>query len=406
MKEMMQHISMEDFNYDLPRDRIAEYPVKERDQSRLLIMGEGDIDDDKFYNLSSYLPSDGLIVFNNTRVIRARLLFYKETGARIEVFCLEPVLPTAEISSAFEQKSGVTWKCLIGNARKWREGKLLLKLEIDGEEVVLAVERVGEEDGAFLVRFSWDPPEVSFAGIIESAGKIPLPPYIEREADDEDTYRYQTIYAIHDGSVAAPTAGLHFTDKVMQSLSKKNIEFGNVTLHVGAGTFKPVSDSDIRDHEMHTEQIIISRTLIEAILSNKAKLTAVGTTSVRSLESLYWYGVTLETDPNAVFSIKQWQPYQPDKGISAERSLRNILSRMDRDSIDFISGDTSLIIVPGYKFHLIDIMITNFHMPKSTLLLLVAAFTANRWNEAYKYALENDFRFLSYGDSCLFFRKD
>lgn len=406
MKEMIQHISMEDFNYDLPQDRIAEYPVKKRDQSRLLIMGEGDIDDDKFCNLSSYLPPDGLMVFNNTRVIRARLLFYKETGARIEVFCLEPMLPTAEISSAFEQNSGVSWKCLIGNARKWREGKLFLKLEIEGEEVVLAVERVGEEDGAFLVRFSWDPPEVSFAGIIESAGKIPLPPYIEREADDDDTHRYQTIYAMHDGSVAAPTAGLHFTDKVMQSLSKKNIEFANVTLHVGAGTFKPVSDSDIRDHEMHTEQIIISRTLIEAILSNKAKLTAVGTTSVRSLESLYWYGVTLEADPNAVFSIKQWRPYQGDESISVERSLGNILVRMDRDNVDFISGDTSLIIVPGYKFHLIDIMITNFHMPRSTLLLLVAAFTANRWNEAYEYALENDFRFLSYGDSCLFFRKD
>lgn len=402
----MQHISMEAYNYDLPQGRIAEYPVEQRDHSKLLILSDKSPAEDVFYNLSKHLPSGGLMVFNNTRVIRARLVFYKETGARIEVFCLEPVLPTSEISKAFETTSPVTWKCMIGNAKKWRSGKLSMSMEVDGVESILYAERVGQQDGVFLVEISWDPGETSFAAMIEATGKIPLPPYIEREAEEEDANRYQTIYANHDGSVAAPTAGLHFTTEVMDSLKSKDIAFDNVILHVGAGTFKPVSHEDIRDHEMHTEQIIIEKHLIESILSNNGPLTAVGTTSVRTLESLYWYGSVLENDPDASFSVQQWQPYKTDNPVSPSRSLRNILEMMEKRQISVISGNTSLIIVPGYDFKLVDIMLTNFHMPKSTLLLLVAAFTANRWTEAYDYALENEFRFLSYGDSCLFFRQD
>lgn len=402
----MEHINMEAYNYDLPHGRIAEYPVEQRDHSKLLILKNESLSEDVFYNLSNHLPEAGLMVFNNTRVIRARLVFYKETGARIEVFCLEPVLPTAEISKAFEAASPIIWKCMIGNAKKWRSGKLSMGIDVDGIESILYAERVGEQEGVFLVEFSWDPGEISFAGIIEASGKIPLPPYIEREADEEDATRYQTIYANHDGSVAAPTAGLHFTTKVMDSLKKKGIGFQNVTLHVGAGTFKPVSHEDIRDHEMHTEQIIISKELIESLNNNKGPLTAVGTTSVRTLESLYWFGSMLENDEDANFSIQQWRPYKTDKLISSSKSLSNILDMMERKQLSVISGNTSLIIVPGYDFKLVDIMLTNFHMPKSTLLLLVAAFTANRWTEAYTYALDNDFRFLSYGDSCLFFRQD
>jgi len=399
-----EFINIEDYNYDLPQGRIAEYPVEQRDQSQLLVMESESISFDHFYNIHEHIPSGGMMVFNNTKVIRARLVFRKETGARIEIFCLEAVEPSAEINIAFECGSPVVWKCLIGNAKKWRSGRLEMQLDDDSK---LFVERVGGADGAFLVMFSWDEQGRSFADIIEAAGNVPLPPYIEREAEEDDIQRYQTIYARHDGSVAAPTAGLHFTEEVFRNLKEKKLSFDNVTLHVGAGTFKPVSNSDIRDHEMHMEQIIISRQLIASILNNSGHLTAVGTTSMRTLESLYWYGVMLEKDKDAVFSISQWFPYQDDNLIlSKEKALQNILERMQVGQADVIAGDTSLIIVPGYKFHIADILITNFHMPKSTLLLLVAAFAGERWKQAYEQALKNDFRFLSYGDSCLFYRTD
>lgn len=394
-------INMEDYAYPLPQERIAEYPVEQRDHSRLLITNTDGIFQDHFYALKNHLPDHGLMVFNNTRVIRARLLFRKDTGARIEVFCLEPVEPTAEINRAFENSSGVTWKCLIGNAKKWRSGILELQLG----DAVLYAERMGEKENTFLVRFSWDPPDLSFAHIIEEAGKIPLPPYIDREAEEEDATRYQTIYAKYNGSVAAPTAGLHFTDEVMTSLREKKIRFGNVILHVGAGTFKPVADKDIRDHRMHTEQLIIRRELILQLLDQPGYILAVGTTSMRTLESLFWYGQLLQNNPEADFSIGQWTPYSEAKPVSAASALGNVLSYMDRKGLEELSGDTSLIIVPGYQFHLVDILLTNFHMPKSTLLLLVAAFAGDVWKDSYTHALEHDFRFLSYGDSCLFFRK-
>ncbi len=399
---LLSPINMEDYHYPLPQERIAEYPVEVRDRSKLLITGADGIREDRFYSLTDHLPGNGLIVFNNTRVIRARLLFRKETGARIEVFCLEPVEPTAEVNKAFEATSGVTWKCLIGNAKKWRSGVLELQLG----DAVLYAERIGEEENAFLVRFRWDPPALSFAHIIEEAGKIPLPPYIDREAEEEDARRYQTIYARHNGSVAAPTAGLHFTDEVMASLREKNIRFGNVILHVGAGTFKPVADEDIRDHLMHTEQLVIERKLILQLLDQSEYVLAVGTTSMRTLESLYWFGNILEDDPDAEFSIRQWTPYGDRKAVATRDALQNVLSYMDRNALEEISGETSLIIVPGYEFRIVDILLTNFHMPKSTLLLLVAAFAGEAWKASYQYALEHDFRFLSYGDSCLFFRKD
>ncbi|MEN8225119.1 MAG: S-adenosylmethionine:tRNA ribosyltransferase-isomerase [Bacteroidota bacterium] len=396
-------INMKEYAYELPHDRIAEYPVEQRDHSRLLVYGSDTLLDDRFYNLDQYLPSGSLMVSNDTRVIRARLIFSKETGARIEVFCLEPVKPTAEISRAFEATSGVLWKCLIGNAKKWRSGKLLMTLP-GGHK--LYAERKGEMDGVFLVSLSWDPPEMSLAEVIDEAGKIPLPPYIEREAEDDDTQRYQTIYAQHDGSVAAPTAGLHFTEEVMRSLESKRISMGHVTLHVGAGTFKPVAHDDIRDHEMHTEQIIITKALLHSILENERPLVAVGTTSMRTLESLYWYGNMLAEDMNAVFSIKQWTPYRDGNKLNAREAIENIIEYMRRHGLEELTGDTSLIIVPGYYFRIVDILLTNFHMPRSTLLLLVAAFTGKGWKDAYDYALRNDFRFLSYGDSCLFYKQD
>ncbi len=326
-------ISMEVYNYDLPQDRIAEYPVDQRDQSRLLIMRDGVPRDDIFQHLPQYLPDGGMMVFNDTRVIRARLVFFKETGARIEIFCLEPVMPTAEIARAFEASSKVTWKCLIGNAKKWRSGKLDLTLQQGTENIKFYAERVGEKDGAFLVEFSWDCEKCSFAEMLDAAGKVPLPPYIDREVEEEDVNRYQTIYARQDGSVAAPTAGLHFTEEVLEEIRKKKVGIDHVTLHVSAGTFKPVSHDDIRDHEMHTEQVIISRNLVESLLENKGSLTAVGTTSMRTLESLYWFGNALAQNPEAEFSIRQWQPYAELQQVSAKEALQHVLSFMRKRNL-------------------------------------------------------------------------
>jgi len=399
-------IRMEDYTYDLPQDRIAEYPLDRRDGSRLLIMRNGSLSEDFFRNIPSHLPGNGMMVFNNTRVIRARLIFHKDTGARIEVFCLEPVLPISEIASAFEAGAPVTWKCLIGNAKKWSSGKLGLILQTSKGDVQFEAERLGEANGAFLVRFYWNKPGLSFAEVLEAAGKVPLPPYIEREAEEGDVSRYQTVYAKHNGSVAAPTAGLHFTDAVMDELREKNIYLDNVTLHVSAGTFKPVSHDNIRDHEMHTEQIVVRRRLLEKLLENRGKITAVGTTSMRTLESLYWYGNELETNPDAPFVVKQWQPYESENQVPVKKSIENVIDLMERKGVMELGGNTRLIIVPSYRFRIVDVLVTNFHMPKSTLLLLVAAFAGPAWKDAYQFALDNSFRFLSYGDSCLFFRKD
>jgi S-adenosylmethionine:tRNA ribosyltransferase-isomerase len=397
---------MENYEYDLPGDRIADHPVGRRDRSRLLVMEGDQPREDVFSNIHRYLPEGSLLVFNDTRVVRARLVFHKSTGARIEIFCLEPILPASEISQAFRVKGPVIWKCMIGNARKWRNGKLGIQLDGPHGTVYLEAERMGHSDGAFLVRFTWEPSSLTFAHVLEAAGKVPLPPYIERDAEEDDAVRYQTIYARNDGSVAAPTAGLHFTDEVLSSLNDKGIGTSRLTLHVSAGTFKPVEHDDIRDHHMHTEQILIPRTLVESLIISDRRVIAVGTTSMRTLESLYWYGVLLETDPGAAFHIRQWLPYESKTGINREKALRNVLEHMEDKGLEQIHGSTGLIIVPSYTFSIVDILITNFHMPRSTLLLLVAAFAGEHWRTAYDYALDKGFRFLSYGDSCLFFRND
>jgi len=400
----LSKLNIDDFAYDLTDERIAKFPLTQRDESKLLIHKNGYTAENSFKHLAEFLPPESFLVLNNTKVVRARLFFRKPTGATIEIFCLEPVEPTTEIQMAFQQKRTSVWKCLVGNARRWKSGSLHAEF-IDGDNhYQLSAELNGKAGNAFLIRFSWKPENMTFAEILEQAGKIPLPPYLHREAVESDTTRYQTVYALNDGSVAAPTAGLHFTDSVFDSLKKKNIGHDYLTLHVGAGTFKPVGDDGIENHEMHTEQVLIQRKLIENLKNNIGKIVAVGTTSVRTLESIYWFGVKLETNKSATFEIKQFDPYgnltSPE--LSAEKALQNVIDHLGEEQSVLLSGSTQLMIIPGYRYRMINGMVTNFHQPRSTLLLLIAAWLGNQWKEIYDYALENDFRFLSYGDSCLF----
>ncbi len=403
-----KNISIADYNYKLPESKIAQYPVKERDKSKLLISKNGVIEESVFENITEFLPKDSLMVFNNTKVIRARMQFKKDTGAKIEIFILEPLSPTMEIQNAFQVSGQCQWKCLVGNAKKWKEGELSLQLLYKGKKIELLAKKEEAIGNSFRINFRWTPRELSFSDILMASGSIPLPPYMKRQTNEDDIKRYQTIYAKYQGSVAAPTAGLHFTDKVMAQLTKKNINKSYVSLHVGAGTFKPVSTEKIRDHEMHTEQLVVRKELIEQLLAYSSKpIIAVGTTTTRSLESLYWYGVKLLTNPLADFHISQWEPYSnTDKqAITTKDALNAILNKMEVEQVDEIHGDTQIIIAPGYSFKIIDLLITNFHQPKSTLLLLVSALYGEEWRNSYAYALAHDFRFLSYGDSCIFYRK-
>jgi S-adenosylmethionine:tRNA ribosyltransferase-isomerase len=400
-------INIEDYNYDLPQERIAKFPLDKRDQSKLLIYENGKIYKNVFKNIDKNLPPNSLLVFNETKVIQARLHFFKENGAKIEIFCLEAVSPTAEVQLAFQQNSPVIWKCFVGNSKKWKEGSLKKRIEIKGDEIDLFATRKAIEGEAYLIEFSWLPSKYKFSQILESAGLVPLPPYMNREAAKEDKNRYQTIYACQEGSVAAPTAGLHFTKNIFTKLKKKNIQIDELTLHVGAGTFKPVSTSNIGEHEMHTEKILLQKSCIENLIRYTNKnIIAVGTTTVRTLESLYWFACKLVIEENPIFNIKQWDPYldkyQLDK--TSEELLSIVLNYMENKGIEVLQGKTQLMIVPSYQFKLINILITNFHQPKSTLLLLVSAFIGDDWKKAYQFAFENDFRFLSYGDSCLFKR--
>ncbi len=402
-------IDIGEFDYDLPPGRIAQYPLEVRDRSKLLIAGDGNIREDRFRNLPAYLPDRSLLVYNKTRVIQARLQFRKESGALVEVFCLEPVEPTREIQQAFEQTSGVVWKCLVGNSRKWKEGALRHTFTLEGREVELVAVRRHRSVDNSLVEFRWDPPSLSFSGILQAAGLMPLPPYMKRESEESDKNRYQTIYARTEGSVAAPTAGLHFTPDVFADLKEKQVRIEEVTLHVGAGTFKPVSSRNVADHAMHTEEIHISRSTVESLLSSMGgPITAVGTTTLRTLESLYWHGVKAVVDHRreARIDILQWDPYRPEYniGIPPGVALERILEIMKEKNMESLSGQTRLMIVPGYRVQVPEILVTNFHMPQSTLLLLVSAFIGEAWKRAYQYALDHDFRFLSYGDACLFFR--
>ncbi|MFH0867414.1 MAG: S-adenosylmethionine:tRNA ribosyltransferase-isomerase [Bacteroidota bacterium] len=394
-----QNINTGDYNYKLPESRIAQYPLDQRDQSKLLVCQNGKISKDVFSSIGNYLTDESLMVFNDTRVIHARLLFKKETGSEIEIFCLEPVLPSADYQFVFSAKSGVVWRCLAGNNKKWKQGKLILK----NKKINLSAEKLEQTNDTFLIKFEWEPPEKTFASVIEFFGKIPLPPYIKRNANEKDNLRYQTLYAHYEGSVAAPTAGLHFTDEVFRKLEKKNIKTSFITLHVGAGTFKPVTSENIFDHSMHTEMFSVEKKLIEQILQNKNRIIAVGTTTVRTLESLYWAGVKLLEKKEDAFNIDQWEPYESKHfNVSFKEAFHALIDYCEKSNMDHINGNTRLMIVPGYKYKIVNEMITNFHQPKSTLLLLVSAFIGDAWKDAYQYALENNFRFLSYGDVCYF----
>ncbi len=399
----MSEINISDFDYDLPAARIAQHPVKERDRSRLLIYKDEKISGDLFINISDHIPSGSLLVLNNTRVIRARILFEKETGAVVEVLCLEPLFPV-EYESSFGSREPVTWKCIIGNLKKWKNGKIIKPFTYKEREHLLEAEKIKPSGDAWQVRFTWDCSDISFGEIIESTGHIPLPPYIKREEEPEDSFRYQTVYSLVNGSVAAPTAGLHFTDNVLEAIRDKGTGFAEITLHVGAGTFKPVKTNTVSAHEMHCEHFIVSAETIERLLMSHGSIIPVGTTSVRTLESLYWLGIKSLSkvfNGNNELSLGQWEAYRSVNHVSVKESLEALLNMLKKRNMSHLYASTSMMIIPGYEFRMISGMITNFHQPKSTLLLLVSAWTGKAWKDIYRYALDNDFRFLSYGDCSL-----
>ena len=388
-----QEINIDDFSYNLPSERIAQHPVSQRDNSKLLIASK-EISKDRFSNLADYLPQGALMVFNDTKVFHARMVFRKITGAKIEVFLLEPLSPTIETEQAFQQKSGVIWKCLVGNLKKWKEGKLFANFILKEKDIRIEITHKGSEGNSQFIEFKWDNPDILFGEIVEKAGAIPLPPYMNRPAEEEDSKRYQTIYARQEGSVAAPTAGLHFTKKVLHSLAAKGIKTDYVTLDVGAGTFKPVKASRMADHQMHTEKVYISFETIEQLLEaiEHRKIISVGTTTTRTLESIYWFAMKLKTNTKAVFEIHQWDPYQYTKEelLFPKHALELVKNHMIKNDISLLKGQTQLIIAPGYNFKFVNLLITNFHQPKSTLLLLVAAFYGNRWKDAYQFAKKTE----------------
>ena len=403
MTAKTEQIRIEEFNYPLPDERIAKFPLTKRDESKLLVYRNGKIDEAVFKQLSDYLPQGSMLVYNNTRVIQARMLFQKETGAQIEVFCLEPVIPH-DYALVFQQTESCSWLCLVGNLKKWKEGALHKTIRMDDKEVVLSAERIKTTGDSHLVRFSWNNPQVTFAELLDGAGILPIPPYLHRETRESDLQTYQTVYSKIKGSVAAPTAGLHFTPEVLAGLDAKGFTREEVTLHVGAGTFKPVKSEVIGDHEMHTEFISVRRSAIENIRTNLGRVIAVGTTSVRTLESLYYMGRTLVNNPDATSEelvVTQWTPYHETEEVTAHEALTALLDYLDRNQTDTLLSATQIMIAPGYEFKIVKGIITNFHQPKSTLLLLISAFVNGNWKSIYNYALDNDFRFLSYGDSSL-----
>ena len=403
MTAKTEQIRIEEFNYPLSDERIAKFPLTKRDESKLLVYRNGKIDEAVFKQLSDYLPQGSMLVYNNTRVIQARMLFQKETGAQIEVFCLEPVIPH-DYALVFQQTESCSWLCLVGNLKKWKEGALHKTIRMDDKEVVLSAERIKTTGDSHLVRFSWNNPQVTFAELLDAAGILPIPPYLHRETRESDLQTYQTVYSKIKGSVAAPTAGLHFTPEVLAGLDAKGFTREEVTLHVGAGTFKPVKSEVIGDHEMHTEFISVHRSAIENIRTNLGRIIAVGTTSVRTLESLYYMGRTLVNNPDATSEelvVTQWTPYNDAEEVTAHEALTALLDYLDRNQTDTLLSATQIMIAPGYEFKIVKGIITNFHQPKSTLLLLISAFVNGNWKSIYNYALDNDFRFLSYGDSSL-----
>ncbi len=429
----MEEILIEEYNYPLPDERIAKYPLAERDQSKLLVYRDGQVSEDCFYNVGEYLPIGSLLIYNNTRVIQARLEFHKTTatqpyttstpplhntlGARIEVFCLEPLEPH-DYQLSLGSTDGCTWKCMIGNAKKWKSGALSLPVVLpSGEEVTLFAEKGEQTGNTFAVHFSWSSPlegewEGSFAEILDAVGELPIPPYLNRKTEESDKTTYQTVYSRIKGSVAAPTAGLHFTDKVLNGLRARGIQTAEVTLHVGAGTFQPVKVADANQHTMHTEIIAVPKDTIQTIINNLGHIVAVGTTSMRTLESLYFLGAQLHAtlsshegrSGGSTLSVAQFEPYEKEYTLSTREALQAIVDYLDSTKQDVLHAETQIMIKPGYQFRVVDQLITNFHQPKSTLLLLVSAFVEGDWHTIYDYALSHDFRFLSYGDSSILTR--
>ena len=449
----MEEILIEDYNYPLPDERIAKYPLAKRDTSKLLVYRDGQVSEDMFARVGEYLPTHSLLIYNNTRVIQARLEFYKNAvqefrssgvtseqaqgatnpstplnnevtrGARIEIFCLEPLSPH-DYQLALGATDGCTWKCMIGNAKKWKSGALSLTTTLSsGQEVTLFAEKGEQTGNTFAVRFWWNTPafnlspltsnqNISFAEILDAVGELPIPPYLNRKTEESDKTTYQTVYSRIKGSVAAPTAGLHFTDEVLDGLRTKGVQTAEVTLHVGAGTFQPVKVANANDHTMHTEIIAVPRATIQMLIANLGHVVAVGTTSMRTLESLYFLGAQLYSlcstpdTPHATLSVTQFEPYEREYTLTTQQALQAIVDYLDSTNQDVLHAETQIMIKPGYQFHVVDQLITNFHQPKSTLLLLVSAFVGGDWHTIYDYALAHDFRFLSYGDSSILFRRN
>ena len=449
----MEEILIEDYNYPLPDERIAKYPLAKRDTSKLLVYRDGQVSEDMFARVGEYLPTNSLLIYNNTRVIQARLEFYKNAvqefrssgvtseqaqgatkpstplnnevtrGARIEIFCLEPLSPH-DYQLALGATDGCTWKCMIGNAKKWKSGALSLTTTLSsGQEVTLFAEKGEQTGNTFAVRFWWNTPafnlspltsnqNISFAEILDAVGELPIPPYLNRKTEESDKTTYQTVYSRIKGSVAAPTAGLHFTDEVLDGLRTKGVQTAEVTLHVGAGTFQPVKVANANEHTMHTEIIAVPRDTITTLMDNLGHVVAVGTTSMRTLESLYFLGAQLYTlcstpdTPHAALSVAQFEPYDREYTLTTQQALQAIVDYLDSTNQDVLHAETQIMIKPGYQFHVVDQLITNFHQPKSTLLLLVSAFVGGDWYTIYDYALAHDFRFLSYGDSSILFRRN
>ena len=418
-----KHVKISDYNYDLPDERIAKFPIAQRDHSKLLVYKHGEVSDDVFHHLPTYLPQGSLMIFNNTKVIQARLHFRKETGALIEVFLMEPAEPT-DYELMFQTTGHCSWLCMIGNLKKWKEGSLKRDFEIKGNKLTLsATMRCGDALGSeaqkmvakgggtnYWVDFDWDNDKVSFAEILEAVGELPIPPYLNRKTEESDKTTYQTVYSKIKGSVAAPTAGLHFTDAVLKDLDAHGIDREEVTLHVGAGTFKPVKSLEIEGHQMHTEYIVVHRRSLEKLIKHECRVIAVGTTSVRTIESLYYMGVHLLKHPEANeddLHVKQWDPYELSEdgnlvdGITPMQAIQAIIDYLDRNGLEALHSSTQIIIAPGYQYKIVKMLVTNFHQPQSTLLLLVSAFLKGDWKKVYDYALSHDFRFLSYGDSSL-----
>lgn len=410
-----KNIHISDYNYPLPDERIAKYPLPKRDESKLLIYNHGEVSQDIFKNIPNYLPKNALMVFNNTKVIRARLHFHKESGALIEIFLLEPSFP-AEYQENFAAKEKCNWYCLVGNSKKWKNGSLYQDIEVDGKKIQLSATRIGTHGTSQEILFEWDG-DVAWSELIEATGELPIPPYLNRQTEESDLKTYQTVYSKIKGSVAAPTAGLHFTPEVLADVDKHGIDREEVTLHVGAGTFKPVKSEEIGGHDMHTEHIAVRKHTIEKLIAHNGEAIAVGTTSVRTLESLYYMGIKSlemkderrETGDAEELHVEQWMPYEYSESctkagvapLSTVDALQALLSYMNRHNLDILHSSTQIIIAPGYQYHIVKRMVTNFHQPQSTLLLLVSAFLQGDWHKIYDYALAHDFRFLSYGDSSL-----